>query len=87
MPKAAFTVSVFILTLVWSTATAEVYRVGPGEEHSKISEVAQTLKAGDIVAVTGDITDHFTLSAHGAYGNPITVRGVILPVGVEDGSG
>jgi len=71
------------LTLAASVATAEVYRVGPGEEYPKISDVAHTLHAGDTVEVTGDIVDHFTLTAHGTYDKPVTIRGVTR---VEDGA-
>jgi len=70
------------LVLVSSIACAEVYRVGPGEEYPKISDVAQRLHAGDVIEVTGDITDHFTLTANGTYDNPITIRGVTR---IEDG--
>ncbi len=57
-------------------AGATVYRVGPDEEYSRISEVAPRLRAGDVVEVTGDITDSFRVTASGSAVNPITIRGI-----------
>ncbi len=57
-------------------AGGDVYRVGPGQEYALVSEVASKLAAGDVVEVTGDITDSFTLDKHGYYNNPVTIRGV-----------
>ena len=59
---------------------AVVYRVGPAEKHTTVSEVAPDLKPGDVVEVTGDIADSFTLTAHGVPGVPIVVRGVTTVV-------
>ena len=65
-----------LLVALSTPLVAETYRVGPGEEHATISEVVGNLKAGDVVEVTGDIFDHFTLTAHGTPEDPITIRGV-----------
>jgi len=59
-----------------AVSQAAVYRVGPGEKYALVSQVADGLKPGDVVEVTGDVTDSFTLSRHGRYNQPITIRGV-----------
>lgn len=64
------------LILAAPVAQAETYRVGPGEEYATISEVAERLEPGDVVEVTGDITDTVDLTKHGRHDAPITVRGV-----------
>ena len=63
-----------------TAAGATVYRVGPGEVHATVSEVAERLEPGDVVEVTGDITDSFVLSRHGRHDAPITVRGAVRAV-------
>lgn len=53
-----------------------VYRVGPAEKFKKISEVVGRLNPGDVVELTGNITDSFTLEKHGFHDSRITIRGV-----------
>jgi len=65
-----------LVLLPAALALAEVYRVGPGEKVTKISEIADGLKPGDIVEVTGDIADSMRLRASGTKEAPIVVRGV-----------
>lgn len=65
-----------VLAVAAAAAGGEVYRVGPGEPHAGVSQVADILQPGDIVEVTGDIEDHFTLTAHGRHDQPIVIRGV-----------
>ena len=61
--------------LLPAAANGVTYRVGPDEQLSKVSEIADKLEAGDVVEITGDITDAFTLTAHGTKDKPITIRG------------
>ncbi len=68
--------AVLAMFFVFSTAWGEVYKVGPGEKVSKISAIADSLKPGDVVEVTGDITDSVVLSASGTVEHPIVIRGV-----------
>jgi len=56
-------------------APARVYKVGPGEEVTRISTVADLLEAGDTVIVTGDISDAFRLTRHGTSDRPVTIKG------------
>ena len=65
-----------------ATASAEVYRVGPGEKYSGVSQVADKLKPGDVVEITGDIEDCFVLTRHGTRKKPIVIRGLTR---IEDG--
>lgn len=53
-----------------------VYRVGPDEEYAKISQVAAILEPGDVVELTGDITDSFVLTKAGTAEEPIVIRGI-----------
>ena len=53
------------------------YRVGPAQVHSTVSEVANKLKPGDIVEVTGDVQDSFELTRSGTQTKPIVVRGAV----------
>jgi len=71
-------VTAVIIAVLAAAAQPGVYRVGPGEEHATISEVAEALEPGDIVEVTGDITDTVNLTAHGRHDAPITIRGVAI---------
>jgi len=61
--------------LVANTAFGETYKVGPSERIVKISAIADALKPGDVVEVTGDITDSMKLTASGTKENPIVIRG------------
>lgn len=70
------TASVLALFVLTATALPTLYRVGPGESNTKISRIAAKLVAGDIVEITGDITDNVELAVHGTRGRPITIRGV-----------
>jgi len=72
--KSVAAISLFLAFLAGEVA-ATVYRVGPGEEYATISEVADRLEPGDVVEVTGDITDSFTLTRHGTHAAPVTIRG------------
>lgn len=71
-----------VFALLCQGAVADTYRVGPGEEYEKVSGITGKLEAGDVVEITGDITDKLTLTAHGTYDSPITIRGVAR---VEEG--
>ncbi len=69
-------VSAALVTCVCSAAVADTYRVGPAERHKRVSTITARLRPGDVVEITGDITDSFTLSADGYAGRPITIRGI-----------
>jgi hypothetical protein len=65
-----------LLILVGAWASGETYKVGPGERYATVTQVADELQPGDVVEITGDITDPFTLTKHGTWEEPITVRGI-----------
>src|SRR5688572_18900251 len=54
------------------------YPVGPGRTYTDLNAVSSRLRAGDRVEVDGGFTyvGQVTFRAHGANGNPITIRGV-----------
>jgi len=58
------------------SAFAETYRVGEGAPYSKVGYVAERLEPGDVVEITGDLCETFTLTRHGRHDAPITIRGV-----------
>ncbi|MHC4714930.1 MAG: right-handed parallel beta-helix repeat-containing protein [Planctomycetota bacterium] len=62
--------------LLAAAASATVYRVGPDEETKTVSAVIDRLEPGDVVEITGDITDSFVLRKSGTEENPIVIRGV-----------
>lgn len=68
--------SIALVMCLCSAAVADTYRVGPAERHKRVSTIAARLRPGDVVEITGDITDSFTLSADGYADRPITVRGI-----------
>jgi len=76
------TLTVMLIAAAAASAQAAVYRVGSGRKHATISEVAADLEPGDVVEVTGDITDTVDLTVHGRHDAPITIRGVTR---IEDG--
>ena len=66
----------FLLVIFASAAPAAVYRVGPDEEIQTVSAIADSLAPGDIVEITGDITDSIILRPSGTAEEPIIIRGV-----------
>ena len=58
------------------SAFGRVVRVGPTEKYPTISSVSSSLAPGDVVEVTGDVTDKAVLTRHGTWDKPITVRGL-----------
>ncbi len=58
-----------------ATASAVTYRVGPDEDIKTLSEIADDLEPGDVVEITGDITDSVVLRRSGTADAPITIRG------------
>lgn len=71
-----------IVILSAPLARPATWRVGPGEKHAKVSEVAARLEPGDVVEVTGDIEDCIELAKSGYFDRPITIRGLTT---VENG--
>lgn len=64
-----------------SPASAEVYRVGPGEAHTQLAgnrKLERELLPGDVVEIVGGqtYTGDTILRSHGAPGNPIVFRGI-----------
>jgi len=78
--RAPLAIAVSVLTLaVAYPCAATVYRVGHGQKHARVSQVAAKLKPGDVVEVVGDMEDSFILSRSGTADKPIIVRGVSTP--------
>ena len=71
--KAILTAALLVALCV--TAKAEVYRVGPGEKVQKISAIIDSVAPGDVIEVTGDISDSFITRKHGTAEKPIVIRG------------
>jgi hypothetical protein len=70
-----------------ATASAETYRVGPTEEITKLSAIADKLEPGDLVEITGDITDSVILRNSGTAEAPIVIRGVTEKMPIVDFAG
>jgi len=65
------------LLFVSVDAQADTYKVGPGERHKVLQDVAGKLSPGDVVELQGDATyPSVVFKRHGASDNPIVVRGV-----------
>jgi hypothetical protein len=75
MPRLFLILALVLMSRI-HVSSAETYRIGPQETHRTISEIADRLRPGDVVEVTGDIVDSFLLSKDGTPSSPITVRGV-----------
>jgi len=57
------------------TVSAETYKVGPAEKVKKVSEVIERLAPGDVIELSGDITDSFICRKSGTAEKPIVIRG------------
>lgn len=74
--KHAGALAAAVILALAAQAGAATYRVGPGEKIARISEVVDKLAPGDLVEVTGDISDSFATTKSGTAEEPITIRGV-----------
>jgi MYXO-CTERM domain-containing protein len=70
----------FLALTAWAGAAgAETYKVGPGERFEQVSDLADDLKPGDVVEVSGGQTyEPVHFKADGSADAPITIRGVIV---------
>jgi len=64
-----------VLPILCASLLSAEYKVGPSEKVTKISEIADKLTPGDVVELTGDITDSMVLKASGTAEKPIVIRG------------
>jgi hypothetical protein len=72
---------VLALSLCYATnAEAATYRVGPGKPYAHPSEVARSLKPGDVVEIDGNATysGGTAFRNHGSATGKITIRGIVL---------
>ena len=65
------------VTLVPTPTTPATYRVGPGRQYTQLTQIANLLRAGDVVEVDGNTTyQPVSFSQSGTAERPIVIRGV-----------